>query len=64
MEEKESYSESIAKLHAILTDIEQGEPDIDTLTEKVEEATRLIKQCREKLFKTNDEVKKILEELQ
>jgi exodeoxyribonuclease VII small subunit len=64
MEEKESYSESIAKLHAILADMEQNEPDIDVLSEKVKEANRLIKLCREKLFKTSDEVKKILEELE
>ncbi|MDR1601186.1 MAG: exodeoxyribonuclease VII small subunit [Tannerella sp.] len=64
MEEKESYSESITKLHAILADIEQGELDIDELLKKVEEANRLIRQCKEKLFRASDEVKKILEELQ
>ncbi|MDR1407759.1 MAG: exodeoxyribonuclease VII small subunit [Tannerella sp.] len=63
MEKKETYSESIAKLRTILADIEQGELDIDVLSEKVEEAGRLITQCRDKLYKANEEVKKILEEL-
>jgi exodeoxyribonuclease VII small subunit len=64
MEKKESYNESFAKLRAILADVEQGEPDVDELSEKMKEANRLIKRCREKLFKASDEVKKILEELQ
>ena len=31
--------------------------------EKVREATRLIKLCKEKLYKVDEEVKKVLEEL-
>jgi len=62
--EKETYSESIEKLRAIVANIERGELDIDDLSEKVKEATRLIKLCKEKLCKADEEVKKILEELQ
>ena len=63
MEKKETYNEAIEKLRAIVEDIERGELDVDILSEKVKEATRLIKLCKEKLFKADEEVKKILDEL-
>jgi exodeoxyribonuclease VII small subunit len=64
MEEKETYNESIEKLRKIVADIERGELDIDDLSQKVKEASRLIQLCKDKLFKADEEVKKILEELQ
>jgi len=64
MEEKETYNEAIEKLRAIVADIERGELDVDVLSLKVKEASRLIQLCKEKLFKADEEVKKILEELQ
>ena len=64
MEKKETYNEAVEKLRAIVEEIERGELDVDVLSEKVKEATRLIKLCKEKLFKTDEEVKKILEELE
>ena len=63
MEKKETYNEAVEKLRVLVEEIEKGELDVDVLTEKVKEATRLIKLCKEKLFKTDEEVKKILEEL-
>ena len=63
MEKKETYNEAVEKLRAIVEEIEKGELDVDVLSEKVKEATRLIKLCKEKLYKTDEEVKKILEEL-
>ena len=63
MEEKETYNEAIEKLRSIVEDIERGELDVDVLSERVKEAARLIKLCKEKLFKADEEVKKILEEL-
>lgn len=59
----ESYNEAIDKLKKIVAEIENGELDVDVLSEKVKEASRLIKLCKEKLFKADEEVKKILEEL-
>ena len=64
MVEKETYNESIEKIRAIVASIEREELDIDELSEKVQEASRLIKLCKEKLTKADEEVKKILEELQ
>lgn len=64
MEHKEeSYNEAIEKLRLIVEEIEQGELDVDLLSEKVKEATRLIKLCKDKLYKADQEVKKVLEEL-
>ena len=64
MEEKETYNESIEKLRMIVADIERGELDVDELSQKVKEASRLIQLCKDKLLKADEEVKKILEELQ
>ncbi|MDR1723577.1 MAG: exodeoxyribonuclease VII small subunit [Tannerella sp.] len=64
MENKETYNETVAKLRAIVREIETGELDVDILSEKVKEATRLIKLCKDKLFKADEEVKKVLEELE
>ena len=47
----------------IVAEIENGDLDVDILSEKVKEATRLIKLCKEKLYKVDEEVKKVLEEL-
>ncbi|MDR1161353.1 MAG: exodeoxyribonuclease VII small subunit [Tannerellaceae bacterium] len=62
-DQKETYKEAIDKLRKIVADIETGELDVDILSDKVKEATRLIKLCKEKLYKVDEEVKKVLEEL-
>jgi len=59
----ETYNEAVEKLRQIVEEIEKGELDVDVLSEKAKEAARLIKLCKEKLLKTDEEVKKILEEL-
>lgn len=59
----ESYQEAVGKLCQIVNEIENGDLDVDLLSEKVREATRLIKLCKEKLYKVDEEVKKVLEEL-
>jgi exodeoxyribonuclease VII small subunit len=60
---RETYKEAIEKLREIVADIENGELDVDILSDKVKEAARLVKLCKEKLFKVDEEVKKVLEEL-
>lgn len=60
----ESYNEAVDKLRKIVADIENGDLDVDLLSEKVKEATRLIKLCKEKLYKVDEEVKEVLEELE
>ena len=60
----ESYKEAVEKLRRIVAEIEQGDLDVDLLSDKVKEATRLIQLCKEKLYKADEEVKKVLEELE
>ncbi len=62
MKNKEiSYNEALGELESILSSIESGEANIDTLSARVSRATELIKICRERLLKVESEVKKILE---
>ena len=63
MEKKISYTEAIRELEAIVTEIEQGEITIDTLSEKVKRASELIKICKAKLTATEEDVNKILGEI-
>jgi len=63
MEQKETYNEAFDKLQVIVNEIEKGELNVDLLSEKVKEASRLIQLCKDKLFKADEDVKKILEEL-
>lgn len=59
---KETYTEAMKCLEAIVARIESNELDIDALGEQLKEAQKLIKYCREKLYKADAEIKKILAE--
>ena len=59
----ESYKEAESKLRSIVAEIQNGDLDVDVLAGKIKEAIRLIRLCKDKLFKVDEEVKKILEEL-
>ena len=63
MEKKISYTEAIRELESIVTEIEEGEITIDTLSEKVKRASELIKICKAKLTATEEDVNKILGEI-
>ena len=60
---EESYNEAIKRLRAIVGEIVLGDLDVDLLADRVKEATRLIQLCKDKLYKVDEEVKKVLEEL-
>ena len=60
---EESYKEAIEKLRRIVEEIDRDELDVDLLSEKVKEASRLIKLCKEKLYKVDADVRNVLEEL-
>ncbi len=59
-----SYEEAMKEIEAILARIESEELDIDELAEKVRRVSALLKFCRDKLNKTNEEVEKILGEME
>ena len=60
---EESYNEAIEKLRRIVAEIDKDELDVDLLSEKVKAASRLIKLCKEKLYKVDADVRNVLEEL-
>ncbi len=60
--QKISYSEAVNEIEEILNHIENGELDVDELTEKVKRVTLLIKICKTKLKSTEEELKSILGE--
>ncbi|MFP4692125.1 MAG: exodeoxyribonuclease VII small subunit, partial [Bacteroidales bacterium] len=49
MTDKPTYTEAFRELQDIVTDIEEGQIDVDVLSEKVKRATELIRICKEKL---------------
>lgn len=63
MSEKINYTEAFAELQTIVAEIEQGEISFDDLSDKVKRAALLIKICQLKLTRTEEDVNKILKEL-
>jgi exodeoxyribonuclease VII small subunit len=61
---KLSYNEAIAEVEAILEKIENEELDVDELAEKVKRVSVLLKLCKDKLLSTNEQVEKILKEME
>lgn len=50
------------QLEDIADKMESGELDIDSLCEQLKTAQKLIKVCKDKLTKTGDDIKKILDD--
>lgn len=63
MNDKPNYTEAFEELQEIVSDIEQGEISVDELAAKVKRAALLIKICKDKLVTTEEDVSKILKEL-
>jgi len=61
MPKEMKYEEAILQLETITRRMEAGEYSIDELTEQLKQAQKLIKLCRDKLTKTDTEIKKILD---
>lgn len=59
----QTYTEAIAELQNILDKLESGDMDVDVLTEEIKRASALLKLCKDKLYKTDVEIKKILDNL-
>ena len=62
MDKKISYADAMAEIEAILARFESEDFDIDTLSAQVKRATELIKLCRSRLRKAEDEVADVLKE--
>jgi len=61
---KLTYSQAIGELEKIINEIEAESVDVDVLAEKVKRATYLIKFCKSNLRTTEEEVKKVLSEME
>ncbi len=56
-----TYTQAMQRLEAILAQLEEGSSNVDTLADLVKEAAELVKFCRTKLRKTEDEVQNAFE---
>ncbi len=55
-EQQMTYAAAMAELEAILTKMNEPDPDIDSLAQQVKRAGELIRYCRERLHKAEEEV--------
>lgn len=61
MSKPQNYKDALEEIESIVGEIENETVDVDVLTEKVKRASALIKFCKDKLRKTDNEIKKVLE---
>ena len=59
MNEELKYEEALAQLETIVRKMEANEYDIDELAAQLKTAQQLIKFCKDKLTKTEEELQKI-----
>ena len=64
MNDTPGYKDAVQEIESIVGEIENETIDLDLLTEKVKRAAYLIKYCKEKLKKTDDEIRKVLKEFE
>ena len=60
MNENMKYEAAMAELQSIVRKMENDELDIDQIAEQLKRAQELIKLCKDKLTKTDAEIKKTL----
>ena len=58
---KITYAEAITRLEEITARIQGGKVDIDELADLLKEAQELVKFCREKIYKVDEEIKSLTE---
>ena len=64
MNDNLTYESAFKELQQIVSDLEEGEVNVDELSEKVKRATMLIAICKSKLTETEEDVNKILKGLE
>lgn len=60
--EEMKYEQAVRELEQIVERMENDELDIDQLSEQLKRAKTLVKLCKDKLTKTDEEIKKLLSE--
>lgn len=63
-EKKMSYEEAFRRLQEIQDRIEQGDPSVDELETILLESAKLLKICKDKLYKVDEETQKIIQNMQ
>ena len=61
--EEITYTEAKAEIEKLVSLIESEELDVDQLAKHVKRASKLVAFCKQKLTETDEELQKILEEL-
>ena len=56
-----TYTEALAELQQIVSEMENADIPVDELSDKIKRCTLLIKICKDKLTKTEAEIAKIME---
>lgn len=56
------YEDAVKRLEEIVRLMENGQLDLDQITEHLREAKTLVALCKEKLGKTNEDINKLLDE--
>ena len=59
-----NYTEAFEELQQITAEIEGGQISVDELAEKVKRAALLIQICKQKLTTTEEDVERILKDLE
>lgn len=58
-----TYKSALERIEEIIDLIENGEPDVDTLSDLVNEATTLIEACKTKLNKADVDLSETLKKI-
>ncbi|MBP5611277.1 MAG: exodeoxyribonuclease VII small subunit [Bacteroidales bacterium] len=58
--EKLTYREAMEQMETLLAEMEEPDTDIETLSGKVAQVSRLMAFCRDKLLKSEAEIEKML----
>lgn len=64
MESKYTYIDAFNELQQIVSEIETGEVNVDELANKIQRASSLIAICKAKLLASEEEVDRLLSQLQ
>jgi exodeoxyribonuclease VII small subunit len=64
MSKDPTYGEAMTEIEEILEKIENGELDVDELTDKVKRVAGLLDLCKKKLKTTEEEIQKVIEGLE
>lgn len=63
MEKEFKYEDAVREIEQIVAKMESGTTDIDAMSKQLKRAQELIKLCKDKLTKTDEEIKAMLNEV-